>query len=85
VPDTERRKFEQENFLNFYSAIGDAVRGEKLLYRCRKVERSKVVADTGGHRAIEGKLSGTAVCGIIRVWHALPQPPTDQGRYTDQA
>jgi hypothetical protein len=86
VSKTQRKKFEEEYFQRIFTALGDAVKGEKLLYRCRKVEPSKKpVADTGGHRASEGKLTGTAVCGIIHVWHALQQPPTGQGQYTDQA
>ena len=84
VPKNERQKF-KEQFKQIFYDEGYAIAGERLIFRCREISKINLVNDTGRHKASEGKLIGTAMCGVLRRWVSLQGPLSAQTRATDHS
>lgn len=84
MPENERQKFKKQFKRIFYDE-GYAIAGERLVFRCRKISKINLVNDTGRDKAHEGKLIGTAMCGVLRQWVSLQGPLSAETRATDHS
>ena len=78
---SQRQRFKSQ-FTQVHTQQGEAVEGKVLIFRCRKPGKTRVVTDSGRHKALEGKLEGTAICGIVQAWRPAPTVGPGPAAYT---
>ena len=47
-----------------YTEIGDTIKGDKIVVEARKIDKIKVIAKSGRHKAQQTTLRDNAVCVI---------------------